>query len=273
MQLVRASDRERYLATLYAPEEKRPALFALYAFNAEIAAVRDRIRDAPVGEIRLQWWRDVIDGTGSGAGHPVAEALLETIATYALPRGTFENYLEARVFDLYDDPMPSRTDLEGYCGETASALLQLSGLVLYPQEAPRFAEAAGHAGCAQAIVGLLRLLPRHLPRGQCYLPRDLLAAAGTTPEALVAGKAGDAAAVAVRAMVALAREHLAAFAARAASLPASLRPAFLPLSPIAALLDRMDNDPARVLKESVDLPMWRKHWLYLRRASRGWPGR
>ena len=60
LETLKAADSDRYLSVLYAPEAKRRDLAALYAFNAEIAAVRDRIREALPGEIRLQWWRDVI---------------------------------------------------------------------------------------------------------------------------------------------------------------------------------------------------------------------
>ncbi|MFC6490872.1 phytoene/squalene synthase family protein, partial [Nitratireductor sp. GCM10026969] len=187
--IVRQADPDRYLAALYAPAAKRPALLALYAFNAEIAAVRDRISQPLPGEVRLQWWRDVLasgDPAAAG-GHPIAAALLEAIRAYDLPHATFENMLEARIFDLYDDPMPTRTDLEGYCGETASALIQLAGLVLDPGAAVKTAATAGHAGCAQAIVGLLRLLPIHRRRGQCYVPLDILQAVGTTRDDFIAG--------------------------------------------------------------------------------------
>src|SRR5438034_284615 len=168
MELVRAADRDRYLSVLYAPEAKRPALFALYAFNAEIAAIRDRIREPMPGEIRLQWWRDAV-ASGDAQGHPLAGEFLAAIRDHELPRKPFDDYLEARIFDLYDDPMPGRAELEGYCGETASALIQLASLVLDRDAAALVADAAGHAGCAQAITGLIRLLPLHQARGQCFV--------------------------------------------------------------------------------------------------------
>jgi phytoene synthase len=251
-------------------------LLSLYAFNAEIAGVRDRIHEALPGEVRLQWWRDVIaadDGAAgdkNGAGHPLAEALVGTIAAYSLPRQAFDNYLEARIFDLYDDPMPSRADLEGYCGETASALIQLAALTVDPQNAPRFAELAGHAGCAQAIAGLLLLLPRHRARGQCFVPADILAAAGSSPEEFLAGDGGQSANRVVAAMVALAREHLAVFSKGAPSLPPSLRPAFLPLALTGAYLDRIERLGAAALVRTPRLPLWQRHWLIFRHAMKGW---
>ncbi|HEV2506833.1 MAG TPA: phytoene/squalene synthase family protein [Mesorhizobium sp.] len=273
MDTVRAVDHDRYLSALYAPAEKRDALLALYAFNAEIAGVRDRIREALPGEVRLQWWRDVIksDASDAGAGHPLAEALMTAIRQHNLPRQAFDNYLEARIFDLYDDPMPSRTDLEGYCGETASALIQLAALALDPIEAPRFAELAGHAGCAQAITGLLLLLPQHRARGQCYVPADILAAVGSSPQEFLAGNGGPAAGRAVTAMIALAQEHMSAFERGAAMLPAVLRPAFLPLALTKAYLTSMSSrDAVASLSRAVQLSALKRHWLLFRRAGRGW---
>jgi phytoene synthase len=271
--MVRARDYDRYLATLYAPEAKRDALLALYAFDAEIAGIRDRIREPMPGEIRLQWWRDVIASrsAGSGSGHPLADALVEAINAYDLPVRAFDNYLEARIFDLYDDPMPSRTDLEGYCGETAGALIQLSAMILDAKAAPDFTEAAGHAGCAQAICGMLRLLPVHRARGQCYLPRDMLAAAGTTSEEFVAGKSPEASGRATTILVALANEHLAAFQKEAGRLPPSLRPAFLPLALVPAYLARPSLHPQVPPTARYEPPAWRRQWLLFRAASKGWP--
>jgi phytoene synthase len=272
MDIVRAADRDRYLAALYAPEDKRADLLALYAFNAEISAIRDRVSQALPGEIRLQWWRDVIaaKGASAGAGHPVAEALLEAIERRNLPREAFQNYLDSRIFDLYDDPMPTRGDLEGYCGETAAAIIQLASIMLDPQAATRTGELAGHAGCAQAITGLLRLLPLHRRRGQCYVPKDILAAAGTSPEEFLAGDGGPNAQRAVAAMIALAREHLSAFERGAGVLPQVLRPAFLPLAPTGAQLSKMSGREKELLAASVDIGAWRKHWLMFRKAARGW---
>lgn len=271
-QAVREADHDRYLTTLYAPPGKRAPLMALYAFNAEIAGVRDRIREALPGEVRLQWWRDMLAAPypGEETGQPVADALRATIQDYSLPLPAFENYLEARIFDLYDDPMPSRTDLEGYCGETACTLIQLASVVLDPDKASGFSELAGHAGCAQAMTGLLLLLPLHRARGQCYIPADLLRAVGTSPQDFIKGENAETAKRAVAAMVALAREHLSAFEKNAASLPETLRPAYLPLAMTSAWLRRMEGRESAVLDGGISLSHLRRHWLLWRHAMRGW---
>ncbi|WP_265519026.1 phytoene/squalene synthase family protein [Nitratireductor luteus] len=268
VQSVREGDPDRYLSTLYAPPEHRDALTALYAFNIEIASVRDKIAEALPGEVRLQWWRDAL-GNREGGGHPVAAALIETIGQYRLPAHTFDRMIEARIFDLYDDPMPDRASLEGYCGETASALIQLASLVLDPERAPAFADAAGHAGCAQAMAGLLRSLPIHRRRGQCYIPQDLLTAAGADRETLLQGKDEEAAARAVMAMVALGRDHYARFLEAADGLPASLKPAYLPAFLSRNYLDRVAQHPADALEKVAGISPIKRHWRMLMLAARG----
>jgi phytoene synthase len=261
LDLVRAADRDRYLAVLYAPEAKRADLLALYAFDAEIGAIRDRISEPMPGEMRLQWWRDVLasNDPASAGGHPVATALLEAIRRNRLPTEALQNYLDARIFDLYDDPMPTRGDLEGYCGETAAAMIQLAAIVLDPAASVRSAELAGHAGCAQAMTRLLLSLPKHRRRGQCFVPKEFVARDG-----------GPNARRAVAAMIALAREHLQAFERGAGAMPASVRAAFLPLATTAATLAKMDGREGEALVASLDIAAWRKHWLMFRRAARGW---
>ncbi|OYW36951.1 MAG: phytoene/squalene synthase family protein, partial [Azorhizobium sp. 12-66-6] len=175
--MIRRHDRDRFIATLFSPAPQRRHLTALYAFNLEVARVREVVHEPRLGEIRLQWWRELIEGLGRGdvSGHPVAAAILDTIETCALPRGALLNLIEARTFDLYDDPMPSLNDLEGYAGETSSVLIQLAAGILLGRSEPRLADAAGHAGVAIALTGLMRALPIQAARGQCYLPLDLLA--------------------------------------------------------------------------------------------------
>lgn len=271
---LRTADRDRYLAALYAPQEKRGALFALYAFNAEIAGVRDRIHEALPGEIRLQWWRDVLAAPADQlSGHPVADLLKQAIAAHGLPVAAFDNYLEARIFDLYDDPMPSRTDLEGYCGETAGAILQLAALVLDPEAAGLHGGLAGHAACAQAISGLLLLLPRHRARGQCFVSAEILAAAGTDRAGFLSGDGGEAAGRIVGMMAALAREHHSAFLAGAGTLTPTLRAAYLPLALTPAYLAAIERLGARAMVQAPKLSELSRHWLMFRRASKGWPKR
>src|SRR5918998_4779414 len=174
--LVRDGDPDRFFAGLFAPADRRLHLFALYAFSLEVARVRDAVSDPVLGDIRLQWWRDALQGEARGdvRANPVAAALDDTIVQFRLPRQSLVDLIDARIFDLYEDPMPSLNDLEGYCGETSSSLIQLSSLILSDGTNPGTADAAGHAGVAYAIAGLLRAFPIHARQGQVYVPADIL---------------------------------------------------------------------------------------------------
>jgi len=266
---VAQGDRDRYLSVLYAPDNKRRHLFALYAFNAEIADITGRVRDAMPGEIRLQWWREVLTGGEySGEGVPIADALLTTIADHQLSRSAFETYLDARIGDLYADPFDNPTELEAYCGATASTMIQLAALILDPASARLAADAAGHGGCAMGIAGLIRLMPLHRARGKCSVPLDLLSVVGLTPEAFLAGEDTAAISSVVQMMTTLAADHLKRFEAAATSLPATLRPAMLPVALAQAYLDKVRPErPFEPAREPSDL---RRQWLMMRRASRGW---
>jgi len=264
---LRDTDRDRYLACLLSPEDKRGALAALYAFNAEIARVRDMVREPLPGEIRLQWWRDLLEGSASGdsTGNPVAAGLLEAIETYRLPRQTLVDMIEARIFDLYDDPITDRNALEGYAGETASALIQLASLILSAGEAAKSTEAAGHAGVAQAIAGFLLLMPIHRRRHQLYLPLDILSATGLDRDTFLAGEDRPRISAAIEAFAGLGLEHLGK-ARQSGRVPAAIFPAYLPVALAEPVLRRAARAGASVLDTALQLPQWRRQ-VRLMKAS------
>ena len=148
--LVRQHDKDRFLASLYAPENKRAALYGLYAFNLEIIRVRSLVSEPHIGLIRYQWWCDTIAAIygSKTADHPVAQGLARAIETGNLPQAPLQNLITARELDLYDDPMPDIQTLEGYLGETSSALIQMASLILGEHNA----EAAGLAGVAYGLA-------------------------------------------------------------------------------------------------------------------------
>ncbi|SFB42765.1 phytoene synthase [Rhizobium sp. NFR07] len=264
---LRDTDRDRYLACLMSPEDKRGALAALYAFNAEIARVRDVVREPLPGEIRLQWWRDLLEGTAEGdtGGNPIAAGLLKAVERYRLPRQTLIAMTEARIFDLYDDPIPDRNALEGYAGETASALIQLASLVLSHDDAAQSAQAAGHAGVAQAIAGILLLLPIHTHRRQLFVPLDILSATGLDRDTFLAGEDKARIGAAIEALAGLGLEHLEK-ARRAGPVSATVFPAFLPATLANPVLFRARKLGAGALDASLQQPQWRRQLRMVRAA-------
>ncbi len=267
--LVRAGDRDRFLASLFAPAAHRPAILALYAFNLEIARTPEVIRQPLAGEIRLQWWRDLLGAQSDGEpqGHPVASALTTAVTNYGLDRQRLLALIEARRFDLYNEPMGTLSDFEDYADAAAGGLLSLCAQVLDNGREPEIGELSHQAGIAQAMAGLLAAFPIHARRGQLYIPLDILRQHGADRE----GVGGKEASVALRSALTqlriIARQHLQRARELSKSVPAHLMPAYLPVAltgPTLARMERRDYDPF----VPVDIPAWRRQWLIWRAARR-----
>ena len=266
--LLRAADKERFLTTLFAPAEHRDALIALYAFNVEIARVREVVREPVAGEIRLQWWRDVFDGAGRGevAAHPVAAALLASMARYRLPPERFKTLIEARRFDLYDEPMATLADLEAYADGASASLIALAAQILAAGSEPDIGALSHHAGLAHALAGLLAAFPIHAARGQLFIPLEILARHGAD-RLDVSGPATPQLRAALAELRLCARHHLGAARQLLATAAPTLVPALLPVAlagPTLARMERRGYDPF----VPVAIAPWRRQWLIWRAARR-----
>jgi 15-cis-phytoene synthase len=265
--LVREADRDRYLATLFAPAAQRDALCALYAFNTEIARVREKAREPMPGEIRLQWWREVLMGErdGEAAAHPVAAALRETLGRHNIAADRLIALIDAHVFDLYDEPMATLDDLENYAGKTQSALFAMAAEILSASGAAG-AVLTRHAGIAYSIAGILRALPVHASRRQVFLPLDLMDRHGVNREDIFAAQGGDPLRAAFAEMRSHARRHLAAAQAELDAAPPEILPALLSAATVGPTLRRMERRDYAPF-EIDQIPNWRRQW-WLWRAAR-----
>ena len=263
-ELVRTADRDRFLSSLFAPAEYRGALHALYAFNVEVARVREVAREPLPGEIRLQWWSEVVNGgrAEEAAANPVASALLTVIERHRLAVPALTALLDARGFDLYDDPMARLADLEAYARKTSSALLALAAQIL-GGEGEVTEPVANPAGIASAIASLVRAFPLHASRRQLYVPLEVLERHGVEPQDIFAGKSSKSLRAAFAELQDVARRHLLAAHQQIATLPDAALPAFLPVALVRPALDRQARcDPFA----PGELSPWRRQWLIWRAA-------
>jgi 15-cis-phytoene synthase len=260
-ELVRANDRDRFLAALFAPAERRGALHALHAFNIEVSRARDVAREPLPGEIRLQWWRDVINGerVGEANANPVAAALLAVMERHQLATATLNGLIDAHRFDLYDEPMARLSDLEAYARHTGSALFSLAAQIL--GDADRAAGTTDPAGLAYGITGVLRAFPQHASRRQLYVPIEILSRHGVDPEQIFSGRPSVGLIAALTELGAAARQLLAAAAQHLPALPRQVLPALLPLALVRPWLDCLERHDAFAV---ADIPPWRRQWLIWR---------
>jgi 15-cis-phytoene synthase len=246
-ELVRTHDFVRYASTLFVPPAQRRALLAVYAFNVEISRVRLQVSQALPGEMRLQWWTDMLAGAGHGGveGNPVAAELLLAIRNGRLPVERLSRLIEEHQFDLYNDPMPTMAALEGYIDDTSSVLLSLAARIAgWHSEA--IEHLARHAGLAQGMAQVLASLPLDTSRRQLFVPLQLLESHGSGMEEVFAGKQTANLRAALDQLAGEAREHLKTALALLSSVPPDVRPMFLPLALVRRDLDltsRVDSDP------------------------------
>ncbi len=257
---LRTHDRDSYFATLVLPERVWPAVQALYAFSADIAAVRDRVSEPAPGEIRLQWWSDALSGEGHGLvrQNPLAEAVLDAIARFDLPTAPLLRLIAARRFDLYQDPMPDLPTFEGYAGETVSVLCQLAAMTLNQGATVATGDAAGHLGVAQALVGHLRAFGYNAARGRIFLPLSILTANGVREQEVLAGTSSEGLLAALGQIHELAAEHLRRARAALALVDGQLRPAFARMAWLGPELRRINTAAARPFAVPDGLPDWQK---------------
>jgi phytoene synthase len=252
--LLRERDRDLWLASLFAPAPARRHIHAVYAYALECADVRAKVSQPLLGEMRLRWWTDALSSEASEGtrAHPVADALLDTVARFELPVDELVALADAHVADLYDDQTPDVATLEDHCRMTAAGPMRWAARILGADASPAFEDAG-------VALGLTRALRR--PSG-AFIPADLLANYGADIHA-------DA--PPLRAALAELRDMAQArydSARRAAGALARGREALLPAATVPLYLERMarkDYDPLRGLTEPSP---FRRQWR-LWRAARG----
>ena len=257
--LIAQADKVRYWATLYAPRNRRDALFALYAFDLEVAAIRDRVRDPMAGEIRVQWWREMLEGQRAeeAAANPVAAALLATLQDHSAHLQPLLGLIEARRFDVYGEPMKTVAELETYARATAGAIFHVAAHLLGATSA-QSEEISNEAGLAHTYLKVILMAARE----RFCVPCEILGHYG-------AERAENAGTFEMRAALAemrlRARQHLGLAAALLHKVPQQILPVLLPaalIKPTLALMERRTYDPLRPPRLS---PL-RQQWLVWRAA-------
>ncbi|TAG11623.1 MAG: phytoene synthase [Rhodobacterales bacterium] len=171
--LVERGDPDRFRAVMAAPVHARAQLFPLYAFNLEVARAPWVTEEPLIAEMRLQWWRDVVDNAASGAAraHEVAGPLHALIQDFGLPVEVLDRLIAARRWDIHKEPHDGLAD---YLEDTGAGLMWLAARAL---GAPDTSEATVRAyGWATAAAFYLRAAPELFARGRQPLPDGISAA-------------------------------------------------------------------------------------------------
>lgn len=172
LERLRRVDQDRYFATLFAPPARREALALLYLFNNELARAREVASTQTMALIRLQWWREVVEGQAKS--HEVATPLLQALNAGVLPREALLALITAREVEAEGEIADFPAFL-AYARATGGKLARTAGRLL-GIDSPEIED----LGTAYAIAGILRAAPFLARQERCLLPVD-----GTRTEILV----------------------------------------------------------------------------------------
>lgn len=271
-QQVRRQDNDRFLCGLFAPAERREALFALYAFNLELASIPDKVGEPLLGRMRLQWWREAVDGglddPVAGPIHGIIGPLAQAVAETGLTTAALQRLIDAREQDLEERPIPDRATFTDYAAGTAGALADMTLDVLDVVDPPA-REAARHVGLAWAGLGILRAIPFHAARRRLYLPADSMKAAGLSADEVFAGRPSPALRRVVTEMAEWSRRHLNAARMKRGDVPRAALPALLPAVLADIHLGRLRRAGFDPFDHGIVRPApWRvvRLWLQARRC-------
>jgi phytoene synthase len=170
---LRRADPDRHFAILFAPAGMRERLALLYLFNHELARAREVASNPMLALIRLQWWREVVQGQRKK--HELATPLSDALDAGLLPREDLLALISARETEA-DDQIPDLPVFLAYARGTGGRLARTAGKILGVDS-----QEIEDLGTAYAISGILRAAP-FLARQE----RSLLPADGTEPDILIA---------------------------------------------------------------------------------------
>ncbi len=224
--LAARAESNLYFALVFLPRAQRGAFRDVYRF---LRAADDLVDDAALTDAdkraELSTWRAELDAIFAPGGeaelaHPEAERLRLTVRRLSLPRAHFDTILDALEEDLPARRFASRPELERWCERMSSTLGYLCVHILGARS-PGAIAYARDVGVALQLANIVRDVDEDARRGHLYLPVDELAAAGTTPEDVLARRPSPALAAVCARLAARARELVASARAHMAELPAA----------------------------------------------------
>lgn len=256
--MVREDDRERYDCSLFAPASVQPKLWALYAFNQEVAKTRENVSEEALGQIRLQWWRDVIQELREGKtrDHPVVQAMSKELCEKDI-LGLLEGLIDAREQDLYDEGPADFDALVAYADGVGGLLTETALRLSTVDASGQLITQAHTVGKAWAMMGLVRAIPFHWASNRNYLPDDKGKASLATTDA---DKMFELAAPSIEKMLSYVTDELDGLKSSSMKVPSSARHVFLPAVLIEANLNQLrtcGNNPFKVHEISALGRLWK----------------
>lgn len=257
-----------HFTALAVSENHRADIIAFYAFLAEIARIPRLVSDPGTGEIRLQWWMDVVNddvkdissGCGGANIGPIGVGLKHVQKKYGLSADLLGQIIEARKFDLYHDPMPDKEAFGLYAHRTRAIPLLLSTKILADGQEHDLTGLYDNAGMAISLSNHLRRWAKVASYQQLFLPLDLFTEQNITLDQIFARQRSEKMTAILHSLMdrmddhhQKAMDHYGLLKQRGL---AHLAPAFLELALIPLVLRKRQYD----LYGEIVVPNWRAYW-------------
>ncbi|KAJ3123247.1 hypothetical protein HK098_002088 [Nowakowskiella sp. JEL0407] len=273
--LVRNTDHENYLCSLFIPRENRDSIWSLRAFNSELADVLEKVHgnEQRVAEGRFRFWEDVIDKLfqGTPTRHPVAEALADTISKHRLSKAFFKRIISERRSQFQQHSFSTTADMETYAENLTSSLLylQLQSLEISDVNADH---AATHIGKAIGISSCLRNLPWVI-NGKGHLrldiPNGLLAKYSISADEILRKGPSDKLADMIFEIATVANNHLQLAKELEGSVPKNAIPGLLSATATNEFLKKLERYNFNIFEKNLYKKDWKLPILLYRNFRRG----
>ena len=265
--IVRDAGTSFYRGMRILPQDRRIAMYAIYAFCRLVDDIADD--PAPFDTIlpRLNQWRDRIAALYIGnAETPVERVLLRAILAYDLQQADFAAVIDGMQMDAETVIVaPDLETLDLYCDRVAAAVGRLS-VRAFGDASSRADVVAGSLGRALQLTNILRDVAEDAERGRLYLPREYLAAEGVPLEVPAALDHPNMPRVCAR-VAKDAHAHFAnAWTAMEVCDPQAMRPARVMGKSYAAILTALETRGWDRFQQPVKVAKWRKIWIAIRYA-------
>lgn len=266
--LAKAHDLDRYLCATLAPKAAQPALFSLAAFNIELGMIIAQVSEVQIGQIRLQWWRDVLSDVFANQPvvHPVARALAKTVHNYDLPQHLFIRLIDGRELELFGHPFCEMVDLHGYCDMTAGSLTALASRVLIGEDVLELDFPVELAGRAVGIANRIEQFKANAAKGRWLLPTAVLEKFDVPLASVTSVKVNKPQELLSLHMANEAMQAVLALRKEQGRLSKAVLPAFLPVSLAAQFVGRVQKRPGFPLPDAELVSQLRKQLLLSKNA-------
>ncbi|MBL4602857.1 MAG: squalene/phytoene synthase family protein [Emcibacteraceae bacterium] len=255
---VKKYDYNRFLVTLFAPADVREDLFALFSFNHEVAKIREAVSEPMLGEIRLQWWREAIEGIveNKPRNHEVVLPLGTAFHKHGLKADMFLKVIEARTADLYDENPKTLADFENYLGATSGNLTKIAAYICGERD-EHVLSLAYDLGLVWGLIGTVRAVRYHISLRKLSFPQDLMDEYGVTKRNIMAMDEGENIKNLVQGLCISAEKYLDQIAADKKLINKKTRPIFLLMALSRSYLNmikKADYDPFKIDEKAGMFP-------------------